>query len=220
MHSDVFQRAQSGDLLAHSKLHDICDDSSTRRWFQADVSTLKIEQKGESDIKERFDEFGISAFKMPEFLAKNGYKNPNSLTINPYCHAHNTKGLDMWEFVALDPVRQKNLSKAMEAKSAQNNSPYDLFPFKEEFSKFNTTDETVLLVDIGGGNGQAVTAIRELCTDIKGKMILQDLENVIHTNTTSISGVDKMDYNFFTPQPVKGNLFHTLFTPQLIFQAP
>lgn len=110
----------------------------------------------------------------------------------------------MFEFLAKDPVRFKNFNAAMEAKTAATTLPYNLFPFEEEFAKVETTDDTVLLVDVGGGNGQATTAIRKLCPDTKGKMILQDQQQVIDRITDPLPGVEKMGYDFFTPQPVKG----------------
>jgi hypothetical protein len=154
----------------------------------------------------RFDEFGPSSIKLSEYLSKNGYQNPNSLTNNPYTYAHDTKGLNMFEFLALDPVRFQNFNAAMEAKTAQTVLPYNLFPFKDVYSRLDTTDETVLLVDVGGGNGQATTAIRALCPGIKGKMILQDQQHVLDAINTPLSGVEKMGYDFFTIQPVKGKL--------------
>jgi hypothetical protein len=110
----------------------------------------------------------------------------------------------MFEYLARDPVRFKNFNDAMQAKTAQTILPYNIFPFKEELSKVNTTDDTVLLVDVGGGNGQAAVAIRELCLGIKGKIILQDQPQVLDGIAGPLLGVEKMGYNFFTPQPMKG----------------
>ena len=142
---------------------------------------------------------------MSEFLKKDGYQNPNSLTNNPYTYAHDTKGLGMFEFLLKDPVRFKNFNDAMKAKSSQTLLPYNLFPFKDELSKLETTDETVLLVDVGGGNGQATIAIRGLCPGIKGKMILQDQCRVIEGITDPLpGGVEIMAHDFFKPQPIKG----------------
>ncbi|KUJ20824.1 o-methyltransferase-like protein [Mollisia scopiformis] len=155
-----------------------------------------------------YDEYGPSSVKLSEFLKKNGYQNPNSLTNNPYTYAHDTKGLNMFEFLAKDPIRFKNFNDAMQAKNMQSSWPYNLFPFKEELSKVETTDETVLLIDIGGGNGQAVTAIRELCHSIKGRMILQDQAQVIEEITDPLPNVEKMPHDFFATQPVQGALIY------------
>jgi len=110
----------------------------------------------------------------------------------------------MFEYLAQDPVRFKNFNGAMQAKTAQIILPYDMFPFKEKLGKIETTDDTSLLVDVGGGNEQVTVDIRELCLGIKGKMILQDQPQVLDGITASLPGVEKMGYDFFTPQPLKG----------------
>jgi hypothetical protein len=59
-------------------------------------------------------------------------------------------------------------------------------------------------VDIGGGKGHATKQIRSLTKEIKGKLILQDLPNVIADISEPIPGVEAMAYDFFTPQPIEG----------------
>lgn len=152
----------------------------------------------------RYDEFGIASFKLAEWLEKNEYQIPNILTNNPYKYAHDIQGLNMFEFISKVPVRLKNFNNAMKAKTISSILEHNLYPFKEEFSTLETTDETVLLVDVGGGDGQAVAAIRELCPGIKGRIILQDQPQVIERIPDPLPGVDTMGYNFFAPQPVSG----------------
>lgn len=144
---------------------------------------------------------------MTEFFKKNGYANPDSRSDNPYTYAHNTNGLSMFEFLLKNPDRFKNFNDAMQARSSQTSLPYDLFPFKEELGAVETTDETVLLVDVGSGIGQATLAIREACQDVKGKIVMQDQKAVIEGIAAPLpTGVVGMAHDFFTPQPVKGML--------------
>jgi ubiquinone/menaquinone biosynthesis C-methylase UbiE len=110
----------------------------------------------------------------------------------------------MWEYISNDPERLAAFNAGMQAQSAQTVQSYAMFPFQEEYQKVGTTDDTVLLVDIGGGQGQASKAIRKLVGDTKGRIILQDREEVMRENAEDIEGVEKMTYDFFTPQPVKG----------------
>ena len=144
---------------------------------------------------------------MPEFFRKNGYLNPSSRSNNPYTFAHDTHGLSMFEFLLRDPVRFKNFNDAMQARSSQSSLPYDLFPFKKRFGEMDTTDETVLLVDVGSGMGQATLAIRKACREVKGRMVMQDQKEVIDSVAGSLPiGVVGMAHDFFKPQPVKGKL--------------
>lgn len=79
----------------------------------------------------------------------------------------------------------------------------DIFPFATELSKVPTSPETVLVVDVGGGKGHASSHIRATTKHISGRVILQDLPSVIEDITESLPGVERMPYDFFTPQPIK-----------------
>lgn len=95
----------------------------------------------------------------------------------------------------------------MQARSSQTSLPYNLFPFQSELGKVDTTSETVLLVDVGSGIGQATFAIRKLCAEVKGIMVMQDQKQVIDGITSSLpAGVVGMAHDFFKPQPIQGML--------------
>lgn len=111
----------------------------------------------------------------------------------------------MFEFLLQQPERFKNFNDAMQARSSQTSLPYNLFPFKSALDGVDTTDETVLLVDVGSGIGQATLAIREACQGINGVMIMQDQKEVIDGISDPLpAGVQGMAHDFFTPQPIKG----------------
>jgi len=80
----------------------------------------------------------------------------------------------------------------------------ELFPFKSELEKSQTTDETVLLIDISGGKSLVSKLIRDLTKEVKGKILLQDRPEVIGDITEELLGVEKMGYDFFAPQPIQG----------------
>jgi hypothetical protein len=78
----------------------------------------------------------------------------------------------------------------------------DVFPFNEEVAK-DSTDDTVLFVDIGSALGHISIGLREKYPKIPGRVIIQDTQQVIDAVTPS-HGIEPMVYDFFTPQPVKG----------------
>lgn len=61
-----------------------------------------------------------------------------------------------------------------------------------------------LLVDIGGGHGQDLIALKEKHPTVSGKLILQDQSHVIDEIKELPSGIETMSHDFFAPQPVKG----------------
>ena len=63
----------------------------------------------------------------------------------------------------------------------------------------------VLLVDVGGGRGDALSSVRKQRSDLKGRIIVQDLPKEIE-GREPVDGIEAMAYDFFTPQPVRGIL--------------
>lgn len=67
----------------------------------------------------------------------------------------------------------------------------------------------VLIVDVGGGRGEALHDLRTARPDLEGGMIVQDLPEVI-AGMKDTPGVEAMAHDFFTPQPIKGEILSTL----------
>jgi hypothetical protein len=140
---------------------------------------------------------------MYAFFRKYGFKNPDSDLINPYCFAHQTDGKNMWQHIGLDPERQRNLNLAMVAQSEATKATVGIFPFKEELSKMKTDERTVLVVDIGGGKGHVIKQIQNLLSGVQGQLVLQERKDAL-AETVDLAGIATMEYDFFTPQPIKG----------------
>lgn len=114
----------------------------------------------------------------------------------------------MWEHVKLDPDYFKTWNAAMNAQGIATSFAIGIFPFKVEISKMETTKDTILVVDVGGGLGHATKQIKALCGDVEGRVILQDRPEVLEDITEELPGIEKMGHDFFTPNPVKGWLPH------------
>ena len=111
----------------------------------------------------------------------------------------------MWEHVKLDPVYFADWNAAMNAQGLATSFAISIFPFHSELSKLETTEETVLVVDVGGGLGHATTQIETLIGGVKGRAVLQDRKEVLEDIKEDLgAGIEKMPHDFFTPNPVKG----------------
>lgn len=141
---------------------------------------------------------------MYEFFREQGFQTPNSEIINPYCFAHKTGDQSIWEYLGQRPDRLSALNFGMAAQSEAASWTVGIFPFASELRKVETTDETVLLIDIGGGKGHVTKQIRALTEGLKGKIILQERPEVLVEITDPLPGIEKMEYDFFKPQTVKG----------------
>ena len=71
------------------------------------------------------------------------------------------------------------------------------------------TDSEVLLVDVGGGKGDLLDRFRQQRPDLKGRLILQDLPNVVEGRQSQLD-VEFMAHDFFETQPVRGTFSRVL----------
>lgn len=67
-----------------------------------------------------------------------------------------------------------------------------------------TDENKVVLVDVGGGIGQVTEKTLEENPELKGRFIVQDLGAIIEEARAKSPKYEVMEYDFFTPQPVKG----------------
>lgn len=70
----------------------------------------------------------------------------------------------------------------------------------------NITDQDVLIVDMGAGVGHDLSEFRRKWPAIPGRLIVQDLPEVIsQTKTMNLhKSIKPMEHDFFTEQQIKG----------------
>lgn len=84
---------------------------------------------------------------------------------------------------------------------------FDDFPVEDKLGVSDSGD--VALVDIAGGLGQNIVALHTAHPELKGRLILQDLPQVIAAAKLP-AAVKGHAHNFFSPQPVKGAKAYSL----------
>lgn len=82
---------------------------------------------------------------------------------------------------------------------------FNFFPVESTISKDFPTDDkdAVLLVDIGGGVGHDLKAFNARFPTLRGRLVLQDLPQVIENNTDLPNAIEPLKYDMFTPQPLQ-----------------
>ncbi|MCJ1286004.1 hypothetical protein MMC26_005346 [Xylographa opegraphella] len=156
---------------------------------------------------------------LPDYLAMTGFRSVNSVP-GPfeYTMGANEYGeCGMFEWLLSDPPMLANWNAFMSGRRAYRKQWYEMFPADQIILEdaSNNSDDAILLVDIGGGEGQDAEAFRAKFSDIRGRVILQDLPEVINNIKKLDDRVMQMAHDFFNPQPVKGanayyfrNIFH------------
>ena len=96
------------------------------------------------------------------------------------------------------------------------------YPFEKNLIKdAKTEQDSIFLVDIGGGRGHD---LQEMCAkhpELPGKLVLQEVKGVV--KDAEASGLDgkivTMEHDFFTKQPITGKFGNTVGRVQLLTLA-
>ena len=87
----------------------------------------------------------------------------------------------------------------------------DWFPVQAELlNEANNDAKAITMVDIGGGKGHDLLAFRAKFPDAPGRFIFQDQQHVLDSVIADMGNTERWTYDFFTPQPVKGQFNNSL----------
>lgn len=150
----------------------------------------------------RIDEMLPSISSFHNYMRKFGKKDILTYTETPHSWADNKLGMTFWEVLNSDPQRVEAFARGLSLFDAIH-PVTGIYPFEEQHAAGNSPDRT-LAVDIGGGRGLAMLELRKHCPSLQGKLVLQDRKEVLDIISPSeLPGVEKLQHDFFSPQPVK-----------------
>jgi len=159
-----------------------------------------------------YDNSHLSLDRFHEYLAARGsLTEPDDPTFNPYTWRFKQDGKVVWEIMAQDPKRLKSFQMGL----ANMEASVPIVGFYD-FGKLDTSDDRSILVDVGGGGGQSIMAIMGAHPNLASKpekFVLQDLPEQIALARAAgrlPEKVVKMEHDFYTEQPVKGQSSHLL----------
>ncbi|KAM3503974.1 hypothetical protein MY11210_008519 [Beauveria gryllotalpidicola] len=138
---------------------------------------------------------------LPAFAALNTVLSSPSEKLNAFeVGQHST--VDFYTWLETHPTQQGAFHRFMEAQFASLPTWLDAVDFACELGADLSSAEQVVFVDVGGGNGQQIAALRERFPGLKGRVILQDRPEVLE-KALEVDGMEKMSYDYLTEQPVK-----------------
>ncbi|KUI53254.1 Demethylsterigmatocystin 6-O-methyltransferase [Cytospora mali] len=110
---------------------------------------------------------------------------------------------EVWSSLAQSPERARDMAQGMRSLSTGSLAP-TAFPFGEELEKLDIREDEIAIVDIAGGQGHIMMDVRHRYPKLKGRIIVQDLPEVLDTVTDGPpKGIEFMPYNIFTLQPIR-----------------
>jgi hypothetical protein len=151
---------------------------------------------------------------MPNYLESTGFKNVTGGP-GPFETSHDTTD-GMFQFLNKRPALMSNFNAFMSGSLETRKSWFETFPVDDILLDGASTDpESVLLIDIAGGEGHDVQAFHRQFPEVPGKLVLQDLPPTIDNIKSLDSKIIRQKYDFFTRQPIEGarayymrNCFH------------
>lgn len=149
-----------------------------------------------------------SFLAVPQFLRGANYENVLDPSLCAWNIAHQTNE-PPWKWLQSHPELANITGQWMAVHRDGLPSFLDAIDFEHEFAR-EADDSTPLLVDIGGGFGHQCIAFRQKYPALPGRVILQDLPDIIgQVESNPLPGlkdgaIEMQAHDFFTPQPVKG----------------
>ena len=158
-------------------------------------------------FQQMYDFLGQGVYAIPYFLTSTNYQNPTDYNNSAFQYGHHTS-LGFWEYLKEDPERAKVFNSGMRSLATVGGATGSAgpYPFEEQLGTEDVEETDIAIVDVGGGRGQALRAIKAVSPRVKGRMVLQDRRDVIEDAKVEglPSFIEPMAASFFEPQPVKG----------------
>lgn len=157
------------------------------------------------DMIKHFHACMQASAKIFAYFEERGYKNPNDAYDAPFQLAYNTKE-HYFDWLKKNPEAQESFNAVMTTSQRfRGEDWFEVFPVTEKLKLNASASERALLVDIGGGVGHDLIAFRNRFPELTGKLILQDLPQVIDAIREPLpDGVIAVGHDMFKPQPIQG----------------
>ncbi|KAK1566271.1 S-adenosyl-L-methionine-dependent methyltransferase [Colletotrichum navitas] len=139
---------------------------------------------------------------LPAHLAERGHKNPIDPNDTPVKEL--TGHESMWSYLKETPKAGETFNILQKFSTMKEPAWMEMYPHEKLVDE--SDPNYPLLVDIGGGIGQDILRFYTAYPELASRIYLEDLPEVIaDANEKAIipNNVNKLEYNFFTPQPIK-----------------
>ncbi|KAH8701259.1 O-methyltransferase-domain-containing protein [Phaeosphaeriaceae sp. PMI808] len=142
--------------------------------------------------------------EIPDFLRSTKYQNPVDSKNTAIQKAFNQENSSMFEIMSDKPAAAQGLGVLLNTWADGHMFLHQMYPVKESLvESFDRSSSPVFFVDVGGATGQKAITLKESLPSVPGNIIVQDLPVYIK-QAPNVDGVEFMEHDFFTEQPVKG----------------
>lgn len=189
-------------ILRHLTATNVIEEISHGQYQQTEFSKSLIKPVFGEWINYLYDATIPCFHKMPEYLAKTGYKNPADPNDGIFQYTKGYQG-GLFEYYDTHPVEGKSFNNVMGGVMANQAGMLDIFPYERLADSEANDSKAPLLVDVGGNVGHDIEKFRAVHPELASRLVLQDRPDVVRIAKCP-STVQIMAHDFFTPQPIKG----------------
>ncbi|KAF2497264.1 O-methyltransferase [Lophium mytilinum] len=177
--------------------------------FTANHITKSMSEEGfQAGAHHYFDNLNKVFQAAPDFLAARKYQDITDPKDTPFRAAYNTD-LTIFAWAQGQPSFLSYFGKYLAYDRTGRKIWLDVYPFAQECAEQPITEKDVLLVDVGGGIGDQVIALKTRHPTIAGRVILQDIPETLN-GAIPHDGIETMAHDFFQPQTIKGAKYYYL----------
>lgn len=136
---------------------------------------------------------------LPRYVEGIGFQNPSDTANGAFAK---WAGAPVWEWLKTNPNAEKIIGTVMQTYASNRPHISEIYPSNKLVD--SAPKDGVVLVDIGGSVGHDLLFFAQKHNSQPGTLILQDRPAVLENAGQLPSAIKKMEYDFFTPQPVQG----------------
>ena len=196
-------------------LDGICVETGPDEYAHNEMSLASL-QGGIAAMTTIANEFMKSWLHLPDYVRAHQPADMQDLKKSPYASVMLQEGETYYQVLEKDPKERDMWNHTLAGMEA-GFPILGMFDFKAATEEGKKDPERPFIVDVGGGRGQALLAIKgDVGESMDGlKLVLQDLPVVLDTlKQEEVPGVELVPYDIFTPQLVKSkSMFDKLVVP-------
>ncbi|KAJ6008469.1 hypothetical protein N7540_012445 [Penicillium herquei] len=189
----------------------LCDELGNQLYAANEKTRFKVLPGSIAAEKHHFDlDFGMGG-RLVDYMRGPGIHQfadqPGAITLFKYAHGTEV----IFGLLEKNAEQKQAFDDYMAARRVADMPQwFEIFPIVEHLGSLREDPSAALMVDVGGGPGQELARFKERYPEIPGRFVLQDLPVTLNRIEKLPDGIEAMEYDFFTPQPIKGSRLYFL----------
>lgn len=175
-------------------------------YTHSSLSSAYVVPENRNMTAQMYDFTCKGVFALPEFGLQTAWQEEATYDNGPFQLGTRTS-LGFWEYLKEKPERMQLFNSGMQSQvTIGSGKRSGVFPFGEVLAKHPCQRNEVAIVDVGGGRGQALEAIKLDYPSIAGRMVLLDVADVVEDGRLPDT-FETVAGSFFEPLETTGKKF-------------